>query len=277
VWVVGRGRISCSQVPDHTQGCHTREGGYPVRRGLSVQPLAPLGYWITRPSAQLRTRRVMTTGDDTASRSRGLICPRLAIEFPYPPVRGRRECRVHAAPAVSCAKVCKKAHTSIQGSGGIRHSLRNGFTAYIVLSSVGPGSLSPSPVRSFASHELDASIGASGPHDFAVRISTVRQRHIRVHRIPSRACDDRETPLVSGRDEIDILVIWPSGQPKFRKIRNWLTRPRTSREAEKFHERTFVLECGNAGQGLKLHREQVDALRPVDNAFGQLDVSSSRH
>jgi hypothetical protein len=61
VWVVGRGRISCSQVPDHTQGCHTREGGYPVRRGLSVQPLAPLGYWITRPSAQLRTRRVMTT------------------------------------------------------------------------------------------------------------------------------------------------------------------------------------------------------------------------
>jgi hypothetical protein len=35
-------------------------------------------------------------------------------------------------------------HTSIQGSGGIRHSLRNGFTAYIVLSPVGPGSLSPS-------------------------------------------------------------------------------------------------------------------------------------
>jgi hypothetical protein len=53
-------------------------------------------------------------GDDTTSRSRGPICPRLAVEFPYPPVRGRRECRVHAAPAVSCAKMCKKAHTSIQ-------------------------------------------------------------------------------------------------------------------------------------------------------------------
>src|SRR5258705_9703728 len=51
---------------------------------------------------------------NTPSRSRGSICPRLAIEFPYPPVRGRRECRVRAAPAVSCAKVCKKAHTSIQ-------------------------------------------------------------------------------------------------------------------------------------------------------------------
>src|SRR6266852_2682018 len=28
--------------------------------------------------------------------------------------RGCRECRVHAAPAVSCAKLCKEAHTSIQ-------------------------------------------------------------------------------------------------------------------------------------------------------------------
>ena len=70
-------------------------------------------------------------------------------------------------------------------------------------------------------HRLDASIGASGPHDFTVRISTVRQRHIHVHRIPSRACDDRETPLVPGRDEIDILLIWARRQPKFRKIRNY--------------------------------------------------------
>jgi hypothetical protein len=35
-----------------------------------------------------------------------------------------------------------------------------------------------------ASQELDASVGASGPHDFAVRISAIRQRRIRVHRIP---------------------------------------------------------------------------------------------
>src|SRR6266487_486311 len=43
-----------------THSSHTRAGGYPVRRGLSIQSLAPLEYWITRPSAQLRTRRVMT-------------------------------------------------------------------------------------------------------------------------------------------------------------------------------------------------------------------------
>src|SRR5207245_2125019 len=32
--------------------------------------------------------------------------------------------------------------------------------------------------------ELDASVGASGPHDFAVRVSAIRQRRRRVHRIP---------------------------------------------------------------------------------------------
>jgi len=85
--------------------------------------------------------------------------------------------------------------------------------------------------------QLDASIGASGPHDFTVRIRTIRQRRIRVHRIPSRACDDRETPLVSGRDQIAILLIWPSRQRKFLKIRNWWMRPRASRQAEKFQKR----------------------------------------
>ena len=65
--------------------------------------------------------------------------------------------------------------------------------------------------------QLDASIGASGPHDFTVRIRTIRQRHIRVHRIPSRACDDRETPLVSGRDQIDVLLIWVRRQVNFGK------------------------------------------------------------
>ena len=33
---------------------------------------------------------------------------------------------------------------------------------------------------------LDASVGASRPHDFAVRFTAIRQRRIRVHRIPPR-------------------------------------------------------------------------------------------
>jgi hypothetical protein len=35
--------------------------------------------------------------------------------------------------------------------------------------------------------KLDASVEASEPHDFAVRLSAVRQQHIRVHRIPHHA------------------------------------------------------------------------------------------
>jgi hypothetical protein len=46
-----------------------------------------------------------------------------------------------------------------------------------------------------ASQDLDASIGASGPHDFSVRFSAVRYRRVRVHCILTRVRDDREPPL----------------------------------------------------------------------------------
>ena len=150
---------------------------------------------------------------------RGLAIPRRgAPEFcmkSFAPVnRGRRECRVRAAPAVSCAKCAKKgAHEHTGERRTLRHPLRNGFTAYFVLSPV--SGLYCHRRRRNGFHQLDASIGASGPHDFTVRIRAVRQRHIRVHRIPSRACDDRETPLVPGRDKIDILLIWGGRQVNF--------------------------------------------------------------
>ena len=47
-----------------------------------------------------------------------------------------------------------------------------------------------------ASHELDAGVEASGPHDFAVRkLSALVFSAACVHRIPSRVRDDREPPL----------------------------------------------------------------------------------
>jgi hypothetical protein len=100
--------------------------------------------------------------------------------------RGRRESRVRAAPAVSCAKCTKKnAHEHTGSAESIRPSLRNGFTAYSALSPVNGLSCHRRPGK-LASQELDASIAASGPHDFAVRLSAVRQWHIRVHRISTR-------------------------------------------------------------------------------------------
>jgi hypothetical protein len=56
-------------------------------------------------------------------------------------------------------------------------------------------------------HQLDASVEASGPHDFAVRFGAVVYSAIHVHRIPPRVRDDRDTPL-GGRNASDGEVIW---------------------------------------------------------------------
>src|SRR5258707_9545145 len=59
--------------------------------------------------------------------------------------RGSRECRMRAAPAVSCASCTKKcAHEHTGSAEAIRHSLRNGLTAYAVLSPASEFVLSPS-------------------------------------------------------------------------------------------------------------------------------------
>ena len=58
------------------------------------------------------------------------------------------------------------------------------LTAYFALSPV-TGLVCHRHRRDAKHHrQLDASVGASGPHDFAVRVSAVRQRAARVHRIP---------------------------------------------------------------------------------------------
>src|SRR6476646_4374191 len=72
---------------------------------------------------------------DIVSRSRGALRPRFASSFGPLRNRGRREDRVLAAPAVSRA-ICanKTAHEHTGQRETLRPSLRNGFTAYFVLS-----------------------------------------------------------------------------------------------------------------------------------------------
>ena len=107
------------------------------------------------------------------SRSRGAIAPEVCITFALSENRGRREDRVRAAPAVSCAICAKKtAHEHTGSAGAFRPSLRNGFTAYFVLSPVN-GSFATVACGT-TSAQLDASTAASGPHDFAVRVRRVR-------------------------------------------------------------------------------------------------------
>jgi hypothetical protein len=62
-------------------------------------------------------------------------CARGLLKFLIPQNRGSRECRVLAAPAVSCAMCTRKcAHEHTGTAGARRHSLRNGLTAYAELS-----------------------------------------------------------------------------------------------------------------------------------------------
>jgi len=64
--------------------------------------------------------------------------------------------------------------------------------------------------------KLDASVEASGPHDFAVRVSAIRQKHQPrpPHPVPN-VRDDRETPLCVGRDGGDIELIWVVGEAEY--------------------------------------------------------------
>ena len=67
-------------------------------------------------------------------------------------IRGRRECQVRAAPAVSCARCTNKnAHEHTGSAETLRHSLRDGFTAYAAISPETNSFLPPSSAdRCFA-------------------------------------------------------------------------------------------------------------------------------
>src|SRR5438552_1191822 len=98
-------------------------------------------------------------------RSRDADRPRFASWFALFEVRGRREDRVLAAPAVSRAICANK--TAHEHTGQLEHS---GLPCAMALrltscSSRRTALLPPSPVRSLASHGLNASTATSGPHD----------------------------------------------------------------------------------------------------------------
>src|SRR5258707_1510555 len=133
----------------------------------------------------------MTLNPDTRSRPRGAMRPSCA--FISRPHGGRGECRAPAAPAASCAILVESTRvtTSTPASPGI--PARNGFTAYVALSPVTGlfchrrqriSDLSAPGWADLPSRELDASVGASGPHDFAVRESIFRQRAVDRSQVP---------------------------------------------------------------------------------------------
>ena len=125
-----------------------------------------------------------------------MFCARFAIKFPLSEIRGRREDRVRAAPAVSCATCANKdAHEHTGSAGASRPSLRNGFTAYNALS----------PVTGLSCHRRLAKTSAnltpaSGRQDHTTSPSASApfvQQRLRVHRIPFRVDDVGQRPSVA--------------------------------------------------------------------------------
>jgi hypothetical protein len=183
-------------MPDRHSGAMLR-----IERGISRIPRCAIAHPRSAANAPSRNDVALTCVHVLAAQF-----ARAVQIFSAHKNRGRRESRVRAAPAVSRAKCANKnAHEHTGSAEAIRPSLRNGFTTYTALSPV--TGLSCHRRLAEDSARLDAGVGASGPHGFAVRVSTFRQARIRVHRIQPRVRDDRDTPLCGvdgGSSKVDL-------------------------------------------------------------------------
>jgi hypothetical protein len=75
------------------------------------------------------------------------------------------------------------------------------------------------------SRKLDAGVEASGPHDFAVRVSTFRQaRRPRPPHPEPDVRDDRDTPLSGLETAAGIEVIWGAREPEYFSRQGWTGR-----------------------------------------------------
>src|SRR3981189_350982 len=140
--------------------------------------------------------------------------------------RGRGERRMPLAPAASCALGSGRTHTSnneYPESPGV--PARNGFNGFLRALPGDRALLPPSPTDMFCLspvgptrlRELDASVGASGPHDFAVRCNVsrplavdrsqaFRQPALQSRRAQNAAASTASAPRV--RDDRDTPLWW---------------------------------------------------------------------
>ena len=153
------------------------------------------------------------------SHSRGGIHPSFAVDFLYPPIRGRRESRVRAAPAISCAKSRGRRHTSIQVKRRHPAFPARWVTAYFALSPatgflatvikrILPQNLAPASGRQ--DHTTSPSVSA-----------TLVSRSFRVHRISPRVRDDRDPPLSSGETRGVKPLICPTAKAEYFQQEGW--------------------------------------------------------
>src|SRR5205085_12516312 len=79
--------------------------------------------------------------------------------------------------------------------------------------------------RQVTTCQLDASVEASGPHDFAVRLSTFRQACCRVHRIPCpTSVTIAKRPSVWDGMAGVLELIWGRGEAEYFCGKDWTTQ-----------------------------------------------------
>src|SRR5665213_700567 len=81
----------------------------------TIHRAARVDCFVARAPLRKRFAFVAGNGDDTWVLILAACCARGLPLFSAPPkTKGARRCRAHGAPAVSCAVLPRKAHTSIQ-------------------------------------------------------------------------------------------------------------------------------------------------------------------
>jgi hypothetical protein len=119
------------------------------------------------------------------------------------PQEGSRESRVPVAPAAARVVVVstRVSHHRFTGTPGLPCAMGYGLFRALPGDRLDCHRHPQEACKKLASRELDASVGASGPHDFAVRAQCHSSLDMPRPSHPApNVRDDRETPLCVGRD-----------------------------------------------------------------------------
>src|SRR6267142_323412 len=225
----------------------------PIRRALSFWARRPRPSVLTNAGgygsllSQGRRKRIRLSNNRYHFAPRGAMRPSCAfISRPLEGV-GNAGCPLHPQPRVQCVGSTRVVTTVAPGSPGI--PARNGFNgllralpgdrACLPPSSADIGCLSS--VEPTCLRELDASVGASGPHDFAVRSNRLSSAHsVIAHRSFDPPChhlarktlprpshpvpyvrDDRDTPLLWDGMAESINLFLPNGEAEYFCKEGW--------------------------------------------------------
>jgi hypothetical protein len=178
-----------------------------------------MGPGVRRDDEDVFPHLISRQREDVTPRSRDMLRPRFANHPPSREGAGKTGCALH--PRSRVQKREKNAHEHTGSAEAVRPSLRDGVTVYFALSPVIGLSCHRRPQKACASHELDTSIEASGPHDFAVRERLRSSGANSTSTASHRACRDvRNAPLV-GRDGVVLKCVYYRGKAEYFSREGW--------------------------------------------------------